>query len=33
VAAASGMIYAYFNVYHAAPDYIGYLYQQFVSAR
>ncbi len=33
VAAACGMIYAYFNVYHAAPDYIGYLYQQFVSAR
>jgi hypothetical protein len=33
VAAAGGLVYAYFDVYHAAPDYIGYLYQQFVSAR
>lgn len=33
VAAFGGMLYAYFNVYHAAPEYFGYLYQQFVSAR
>jgi beta-galactosidase len=33
VVAMCGMFYAYFNVYHAAPDYLGYLYQQFVSAR
>ncbi len=33
VAACGGILYAYYNVYHAAPDYFGYLYQQFVSAR
>jgi hypothetical protein len=33
VAAFGGILYTYYNVYHAAPDYFGYLYQQFVSAR
>jgi hypothetical protein len=33
VAGAGGLLYAYFNVVHAAPEYFGYLYQQFVGAR
>ena len=33
VAAFGGMVYAYFNIYHAVPDYLGHLYQLFVSAR
>jgi hypothetical protein len=33
VAAFGGLSYAYFNIYHAVPDYLGHLYQLFVSAR
>jgi hypothetical protein len=32
-AGIAGVAYTYYNAYHAAPEYVGYLFQQFVGAR